>query len=140
MKIKDVMTRNVQVVQADAGVMEAARMMKDLDVGPLPVVENGRVVGLVTDRDLVVRILAEGRDAKTARVREAMSADVISCREEDDVKDAARTMKEKQIRRLMVLDDQKRVAGIVSLADLAIDTGDQKMAGKVLEKVSTPGH
>lgn len=140
MKIKDVMTRNVEVVQADALLPEAAKKMKDLDVGPLPVVEGGRVVGLVTDRDIVVRVVAAGLDSRSARVREAMSQEVVSCGEEDSVKDAARIMKERQIRRLVVLDGQQRLAGIVSLADLALDSGNEKMTGKVLEKVSAPGH
>lgn len=136
MKIKDVMTRAVEVVRPDATVQEAAAKMKSRDVGPIPVVDGDRVVGIVTDRDIVVRAVAEGRDAKTTPVKDVMTKDVASCAEEDDVKDAARTMKQRQIRRLVVLTADKRLAGILSLGDLAVDAHDDKMSGDVLEKVS----
>jgi CBS domain-containing protein len=136
MKIKDVMTRGVEVVRPDATLQEAAAKMKSLDVGPVPVCENDRVLGIITDRDIVVRAVAEGRDARTTRVQEVMTREVFSCGEEDDVKDAAKTMKQRQIRRLVVLTADKRLAGIVSLGDIAVDTGDDKMSGDVLEKVS----
>jgi len=136
MKIKDVMTRGVEVVRPDATLQEAAAKMKSLDVGPVPVCENDRVLGIITDRDIVVRAVAEGRDARTTRVEDVMTREVFSCGEEDDVKDAAKTMKQRQIRRLVVLTADKRLAGIVSLGDIAVDTGDDKMSGDVLEKVS----
>jgi CBS domain-containing protein len=136
MKIKDVMTRGVEVVRADASVQEAAAKMKSLNVGPIPVVEGDRVLGIVTDRDIVVRAVAEGRDARTTRVQDVMTRDVASCSEDDDVKDAARVMKERQIRRLVVLTADKRLAGILSLGDIAIETKDDKMSGDVLQKVS----
>src|SRR5450432_825682 len=126
MKIKDVMTRGVEVVRPDATLQEAAAKMKSLDVGPVPVCENDRVLGIITDRDIVVRAVAEGRDARTTRVEDVMTREVFSCGEEDDVKDAAKTMKQRQIRRLVVLTADKRLAGIVSLGDIAVDTGDDK--------------
>jgi CBS domain-containing protein len=138
MKIKDVMTKSVETVRPDQTLQEAASRMKSLDVGPMPVCENDRLVGMITDRDIVVRAAADGRDVRTTKVRDAMTAEVVVCSEDDDVKDAARTMKDRQIRRLVVVDGQKRVAGIVSLGDIAVDTSDEKMSGRVLEEVSKP--
>lgn len=137
MQVKDIMTRGVETVSPETTLQEAAARMKTLDVGPLPVCDGDRIEGLVTDRDIVVRGIAEGRDPRTTRVTEVMSRDVVTCAESDDVKVAARTMKEKQIRRLLVVDDNHKVSGIVSLGDVAVE-GDDKMSGDVLEKVSTP--
>jgi CBS domain-containing protein len=93
---------------------------------------------MLTDRDIAVRAVAEGRDPKTARVRDAMTPEVVYCFEDQDIQEAARLMKDKQIRRLVVLDRDKRLAGILSLGDLAVDTGDEKLAGETLERVSEP--
>lgn len=137
MKIRDVMTRDVEVISPDSSLMEAAEKMRTLDVGPLPVCEGDKVLGIVTDRDIVIRGVALGRDSRTAKVREVMSAGVQYCSADDDVKDAADHMREKQIRRVLVLDDHKRLVGIVSLGDLAVDAG-KRLAGKALEDISEP--
>ncbi len=136
MKVKDVMTQKVECVRPDATLQEAATKMKSFDVGPIPVCEGDRVMGIVTDRDIVVRGVADGRDPRTTPVQEIMTRDLVVAREDDDVKDAARLMKEHQVRRIIVLTRDGRLAGIVSMKDLAVDTGDKKMAGDVLEKVS----
>jgi len=136
MKVKDVMTRGVEVVRPDSTVQEAAAKMKSLNVGPMPVCEGDRVAGILTDRDIVVRVVAEGRDSRTTRVQDVMTRDVVCVTEGDDVKDAARRMKESQVRRLLVCTPDKRLQGIVSLGDLAVETRDDKMSGDVLEKVS----
>src|SRR4051812_32266960 len=140
MQVKDVMTRGAECARPDDTLQEAARRMKDLDVGPLPVCgDNDRLVGMLTDRDIVVRAVAEGHDPRTVKVRDAMTEGVSYCFEDDDVAEAARLMREKQIRRLVVLNRDKRLAGIVSLGDLAVQTGgDQPVAGKTLERVSQP--
>ena len=139
MQVKDVMTRGAECVRPEDTLQEAARRMKALDVGPLPVCgDNDRLVGMLTDRDIVLRGVAEGRDARTTKVRDAMTSNVVCCKEDDDVKDAAATMKDRQIRRLVVVDAQQRVAGIVSLGDIAVDTSDEKLSGRVLEEVSKP--
>ena len=137
MKVKDVMTKLVEFVRPETTVQEAAGKMKDLNVGPIPVCEGERVLGILTDRDIVVRAVAEGRDARTTRVQDVMTRDVVCCTEDDDVKEAARLMKEHQIRRVVVVTADKRLAGIVSLGDIAVDTHDDKMSGDVLEKVSS---
>jgi CBS domain-containing protein len=112
--------------------------MKELDVGLLPVCEEDRLVGMVTDRDITIRSTSEGLDPWTTPVRDAMTREVIFCFEDQDVAEAARLMKEMQVRRLAVLNREKRLVGIVSLADLAVDAGDEQMAGQTLERVSEP--
>src|SRR2546423_10403674 len=113
MQVSKVMTRDAECVRPDTTLQEAARKMRDLDVGPLPVCgDNDKLVGMLTDRDIVVRAVAEGKDPRTAKVRDAMSEGVCYCFEDDDVTEAARLMKEKQIRRLVVLNRDKRLVGI----------------------------
>jgi len=140
MKVKDVMTRGVEVVRPGTTLEEASRRMRDLDVGPMPVGEGSRIVGMLTDRDIVIRGVAQGLDPKTATVDEAMTPDVLWCGADDDVKDAARTMKDRQVRRLLVKDKDGRLCGILSLGDLAVETSNEKMSGRVLEEVSQPTH
>jgi CBS domain-containing protein len=112
--------------------------MKELDVGPLPVCDHDRIVGMVTDRDITVRAVAEGRDPKSTQVREVMTRDVITCYEDEDVEAAARQMQSRQVRRILVLDHDQRLVGIVSLGDLAAETGDRQRVGAVLQDVSEP--
>ena len=138
MKLKDIMTRDVEVIGPEATIREAAAKMKALDVGPLPVCDGRRVLGMLTDRDLTVRATAQGRDPNTTRVREVMTADVIACDEDDDVKKAAKIMQQEQVRRLLVLDRDKQLVGIVSIGDLAVEAGDDKLIGQTLEEISEP--
>jgi CBS domain-containing protein len=113
--------------------------MRDMDIGPLPVCgDNDRLVGMLTDRDITVRAVAEGQDPRTAKVRDAMTPDIVYCFEDQDVSEAAQLMKDQQIRRLVVLNRDKRLVGIVSLGDLAVETGDERLAGNTLEAVSEP--
>jgi CBS domain-containing protein len=139
MLVSDVMTRGVECISPDATLQEAAAKMKALDVGPLPVCgPNDKLVGMITDRDITVRAVSDGRDPATARVREVMTPDVIYCFDDQDVDEAAQMMKDRQVRRLMVLNRDKRLIGIVSLGDLAVETGAEKMVGDTLEGVSEP--
>jgi CBS domain-containing protein len=126
-----------QVVSPQASLKEAAEIMKSLNVGVVPVCENDRLVGMVTDRDIVIRAEAEGRDPATTNVGQAMTPGVSFCLEDDDIKSAVNLMERKQIRRLPVLNGQHRLVGILSLGDLAV-SGDQRAAGEVLERVSEP--
>ena len=139
MQVKDVMTRGAEVVRPDATLLEAANKMKSLDIGPLPVCDGDKVIGMLTDRDITVRATAEGLDPKQTRVREVMSKELITCLEDQDVKEAAELMQSKQIRRVPILNKDKRLVGMLSLGDLAQRTQDSKLAGKTLEEVSTPG-
>jgi CBS domain-containing protein len=139
MQVKDVMTRGAEVVRPDATLQEAANKMKSLDIGPLPVCDGDKIIGMLTDRDITVRATAEGLDPKQTRVREVMSKELITCLEDQDVKEAAELMQSKQIRRVPILNKDKRLVGMLSLGDLAHRTQDSKLAGKTLEEVSTPG-
>ncbi len=136
MRVSEVMTQGVECIGPDATLQEAAAKMKSLDVGSLPVCDNDRLVGIVTDRDITVRATAEG-DAPTD-VRDVMTSEVIYCFEDDDVTKAAELMGEKQVRRLPVLDKSKRLVGIVSLGDLAVEAGNEQLAGQALEGISKP--
>jgi CBS domain-containing protein len=133
------MTREVECANPSTSIQEAARKMRDLDVGPLPVCgENDRLVGMVTDRDIVIRAIADGHDPKTTRIQDIMTPDVVYCFEDQDLEDAAQLMKESQIRRLVVLNRDKQLIGIVSLGDLAVKTGDEGLSGETLGHVSEP--
>lgn len=139
MQVKDVMSRDVEVVEPQTTLEEAAAKMDALNIGPLPVVEGERVVGMITDRDITVRATAAGRDPTTTTVEDAMTHEVVACFDDQDVTEAARLMEEKQIRRLVVLDRNEKLVGIISLGDVAVGTGDDKLSGEVLERVSEPG-
>ena len=136
MQVREVLTRDVERIPPETSSREAATKMKEMDVGALPVYEGDRLIGMVTDRDIVVRGVAEGRDPKTA-VRDVMSEGVVYCFDDQDIREVAQVMKEHQVRRLIVLNRDKRLVGIVSLGDLAVE-GDQRVAGKALKGVSQP--
>lgn len=137
MKLRDVMTRDVESIKLTDSVAEAARKMRDLNVGVMPVFENNRLVGMVTDRDITIRAVAEGHDPKATKVSEIMTTDVVSCSENEDVDEAIKLMETRQIRRLIIRDDQNRVIGIVSLGDLAVHLSGS-LVGEALREVSEP--
>jgi len=139
MKVKELMTRGVECTRPNASLREAAAKMKSLDVGVLPVCgDDDQLVGMITDRDITVRSSAEGESPTEARVADVMTPGVLYCFEEATVEDAALLMEQKQVRRLVVLDGNKRLVGIVSLGDLAVETRDDRLAGSTLEGVSEP--
>lgn len=138
MQLKDIMTRDVEVVHPNMKLEEAARKMDALDIGPLPVCDEGRLVGMITDRDITVRATAAGADPRSTRVQDVMTRDVVYGYEDQDVNEAARIMQERQIRRLLVLNRDKRLVGIVSLGDLAVDAENTRLSGETLEGVSRP--
>jgi CBS domain-containing protein len=138
MRLSDIMTRDVEYVRANTSLQEAAQRMKDLDVGMLPVVEAERLVGIVTDRDMTIRATAEGMNPQTTTVKEAMTTEPIYCFEDDDVARAAQVMQDRQIRRLPIVNRAKELVGVISLGDLAVHGGDERLAGEVLERVSEP--
>jgi CBS domain-containing protein len=138
MKVREVMTREVIGISPERTLKEAAELMKALNVGPLPVVEHGRLRGMVTDRDLVVRGIAEGLDPQVARVGQVMSEGAFTCGLDEDVVQAAEQMRELQVRRLLVVDERGHLVGIVALGDLALDVEDETLAGRTLEAISEP--
>jgi CBS domain-containing protein len=136
MQLKDVMTTKVQLTDPSAKLKEAAIFMRDGDFGLLPVGANDRLVGTITDRDIAVRAVAEGKDPNTTTVGDVMSEGIHYCFEDQEVEEAARLMSEAQVRRLPVLNRDKRLVGIVALADLATETPASASAGSALTGVS----
>ena len=134
MKIAEVMTREVELTSPDATLQQAAKTMAEDDLGFLPVGENARMVGMITDRDIAVRAVAKGRDPTTTKVREVMTDRVLYCFEDEDVDKAAESMSREQIRRLPIVDRRKRLVGVVSLGDIALKHNTGK-AGKTLSSV-----
>jgi CBS domain-containing protein len=137
MKVREIMTGQVQTVGSSTSIMEAARIMADIEVGALPVVDGGRLVGMVTDRDIVLRVVAAGRDPNSTTVRDAASSgDVLTIAPDEDVHTAATRMADAQVRRLPVCDNGE-VVGILSLGDVAVEAG-YRTAGEAIEGVSEP--
>lgn len=136
MQAKDVMTRQIEGVRSDGSIQQAAAKMEELNVGALPVIAGDEVVGMITDRDIVIRSVAQGLDPEKHKVMEAATEGVISCNEDDDVSTVVQLMKDKQIRRVLVKADGK-VNGIISLGDLAVQIQKDK-AGEALKEVSEP--
>ena len=137
MKVSEIMTRDVHLLSPDQTIREAASLMADIDVGSLPVGDNDRLVGMITDRDIVIRAVAQGKPADT-KVADVMSKEMLYCFDTDDIDDVARNMGKAQVRRLSVVNSDKRLVGIVSLGDLARND-DPTTIGRTVSKVSTPG-
>jgi CBS domain-containing protein len=134
-KIRDVMTPNPRTIEPSATVQEAAKLMRDLDVGPIPIVENGSVSGIVTDRDIVLNVVAEGKDPSATTVGQIASRDLITVDPEQTLDEALRLMGQHQIRRLPVCEEDGRLVGIVAQADIARQADDAR-TGEVVEEIS----
>ena len=137
MRVNECMTRDVAIANPQETICDAAKMMAECDAGVLPVGENDRLVGVITDRDIAVRAVAEGH-GPDAKIRDVMSQEVRYCFEDDDVEEVLQNMGELQVRRLPVLSRDKRLVGIVSLSDLATN-GASANAGKALTDIARPG-
>jgi CBS domain-containing protein len=138
MQISERMSRDVELAAPGQSIAEAAALMASLDVGALPVGENDRLVGMITDRDIVVRALAQGRGPDTP-IRDVMSSEIRYCYEDQSIEDVARNMGDIQVRRLPVLNRDKRLVGIVSLGDIATSKEDPQHSGEALSQVSRRG-
>ena len=135
MLLKEVMTRSIEEIGPDTSLKDAAQKMKSLDIGALPVCEGDELVGMITDRDITVRAVANGRDPNKTAVREAMTAEIRYCFEDDDAEAVAHKMGSWQVRRLPVLNRDKRLVGIVSLGDLVIG-GAEEPGKEALKEIS----
>jgi len=138
MQVKDAMTPHAEWISPDVPLTEVATIMRDKGIGCLPVGENDRLIGMITDRDIVLRAVAQGRDPKT-HVRDVMSERIEYCFEDEDVGRAAENMASLGVRRLPVLNRDKRLVGIVALSNIA-DSGDNKATSKMLKGVAEPHH
>jgi len=137
MKAKDVMTTDPATLGPQATLGEAATLMRQEDCGSIPIVEDGRLVGIVTDRDIVVRAVAAGKDARNTKVREVMSADPVCISPDTDMDEAAKVMADRQIRRLPVVEDGK-LAGILVIGQIARRDPDEQQTGETLKEISQP--
>jgi CBS domain-containing protein len=138
MTLGELMTRDVEVISPDASLKDAAAVMKDLDVGLLPVCDGQTLRGTLSDRDITIRATAEGLDPSTTKVSDVMSSEISYCFEDQDVGEAMSLMEVQQIRRLPILTREKRLVGIVSLGDVAMHSGEKEMVGATLKEVSRP--
>jgi CBS domain-containing protein len=138
MRVSEVMTRQVELTKPDDTIEQAAKLMAKIDAGVLPVADGDRLVGMVTDRDIAIRAVAEGKGPRDAKVRDVMTANVKYCFEDEDLDQVAKNMGEIQVRRLPVMNRDKRLVGVVSLGDIAFQAG-KDASGKALEGVSRPG-
>ena len=136
-QLKDLMSRDVKVISPDMSIRDAAQKMRDGEFGMLPVEENDRMTGTITDRDIAIRAVAEGMGPAT-KVRDVMSEGVAWAFEDDSVEEAAKIMSKQQVRRLPVVNRHKRLVGIVALGDFAVESSEIRPAAKALSEISKP--
>jgi len=135
-KCREIMTTDVKTVGRDTSIKDVAAAMREGDVGSMPVIEGGKLVGIVTDRDIVVRAVAEGRDPSTP-VGDAMTTEIFSVKPDDFAFEAIRLMGDKQVRRVPVVNDDGSLAGIIAMADVALEMEDEKEIAETLEEISS---
>jgi CBS domain-containing protein len=133
--VREVMTSNPRTVDADSDVASAAKLLKEEDVGVVPVVEGDQAIGVLTDRDIVVKVVAEGKDPQTTKARDVASTNVVTVDPQQDLDEALRLMAEHQVRRLPVVEEDGKIVGIVAQADVARHTDDAK-TGELVEEIS----
>ncbi len=138
MQIKDIMSKEVRYMKPDATVEDAAIRMKEYGIGAMPITQDGKVTGILTDRDIVLRAVAEFKTPKDTPVKEIMSSDkIFDCKDTDSLKDAAEIMKKNQVRRLVVKDENGSFAGLVSVGDIVL-AGDKEIAAETIREISQP--
>ncbi|MEZ2126228.1 MULTISPECIES: CBS domain-containing protein [unclassified Sinorhizobium] len=137
MQVSEAMTRDVRIARPEQSIRDAAAIMAEIDAGAVPVGENDRLVGLITDRDIAIRAIARGK-GPDAKIADVMTAEVKYCFEDEDVDDVLQNLADQQIRRLPVVNRDKRLVGILSLGDIAMTSGDGA-AGSTLADISRPG-
>jgi CBS domain-containing protein len=138
MKIREILTPDPECVTPQTTLAQAARKMKTLNVGMLPVCEDDRLIGTITDRDITVRAVAASHNPSTTTVGEAMTRQMVYCFDDEDIAEAALLMESRQVRRLPVINRDKRLVGIVALGDLAVRTHRERLVGEVLVGISEP--
>lgn len=136
MRVRDIMTKIVATIREETSVEDAARMMKANGIGLLPIGDRENVTGVITDRDITIRVTAEGKDAKHTPVREVMTRQSFYCFDDQDLEEACLTMEDKRVRRLVVFDRTRELVGILSLDDVAVRARKEKLAGHALSKVA----
>jgi CBS domain-containing protein len=138
MKIADIMSRDVDSIRLETTLTEAAKKMKEHDIGSLPVTDGQKIHGMLTDRDIVIRAIAQDKDPNRTTAREAMTEKILYVFDDQDVKEAAESMKDQQVRRLVVLNRDKRLVGFVSMGDLSRKANDEHLTASVAGRVAEP--
>ena len=138
MQVKEIMTCSIETVDADANLINAAQKMKSLKVGALPVWGNDELIGMITDRDIALRAVAENKNLSETTVEEIMTSDICCCFEDDNIHEAARMMEDNSIHRLLVINNSEQPIGFVSLSDIAVKSHDEHLTYEVLERISVP--
>jgi CBS domain-containing protein len=136
MQAKEVMSSNIKIIPSNTSLQAAAELMRQMDVGTLPVSEDGRIVGMLTDRDIAVRAVAQGADPRATPAREVMSRDVISCYEDQDARDVADVMEQNRVRRVVVVNRKNEAIGLISVDDLALHPETRELADEVTMQFS----
>jgi len=136
MKVKEVMAPNAQAIWLTESLTDAARMMWENDCGVLPIVKDQKVVGMITDRDITIRSVAQGRDPRLAPVSEIMTPTAFYCFEDEEIEHVGEQMQQKEVRRLLILDRDKNLVGVVSLGDIAKTAGESTLAGETLGEIA----
>ena len=134
-RIREIMTSNPSTIEPEVPVAEAARVMKQEDAGVVPVTEDGRLIGMVTDRDIAIRVVAQGKDPQSTTVREVASTDLVTIDPQQDLDEALRLMAQHKVRRLPVVEEDGRLVGVVAQADVARE-GDDTQTGQVVQEIS----
>lgn len=135
-RCREIMTQNVKTANREMTLQEVARLMRDGDMGAMPIVEGGKLIGIVTDRDIVVRAIAEGRDTATA-IGDVMTTEIFAAKEDDFAFEAIRLMGDKQVRRIPVITEAGELAGIIAMADIALEMEDEREIAETLEEISS---
>ena len=138
MQVKEIMTRDVETVRRDTLLTDAAERMRTHDIGILPVWDGEQLQGIVTDRDIAVRAIVKNQQPELLRCQDVMTQNVVFCFEDQEVTEAGRIMQDHKIRRLPVINRQRHLVGIISIGDIALGTGDTKLAGVSVQEVSAP--
>lgn len=136
MRVREIMHPNAQVINVNYNVEAAARVMESQDCGALPVEQNNKMVGMITDRDIVIRVVAQGKDPRKTKVKDIMSEGIDYCYADDDIQDVSKKMTQQLHRRLPVVDENKKLVGMLSLGDIASKANDAKLSHEILSKVS----
>lgn len=136
MKVNEIMTADVEIIRPESTIQEAAQKLKTLEVGSLPVCNGRRLVGMITDRDITIRVVAEGMDPASTRVDQVMSPDLVWCFEDETLEEAEAKMMQKQIRRLPVISRDKELVGILAVGDIAIKTDEMAKVGETMREIS----
>ncbi|MFL6624247.1 MAG: CBS domain-containing protein [Sulfurifustaceae bacterium] len=136
MQAKEVMSSNIRIIPSNTSIQAAAELMRQMDIGVLPVTEDGTIVGMLTDRDIAIRAVAEGSDPGSTPARDVMSRDVVSCFEDQDARDVATVMEQNQVRRVVVVNRKNEAIGMISVDDLALHPETKPLADEVVQQFS----